>query len=204
MVSHLTASFNCWAPAECFPSIGIRTSPCRSLARRKGVKQEDGYCFCRAWFCSLLGVMRVSLTRTFRNPGGFAAIICFIGGPLRMLYAARLRGGGAESGENVWAAADSAQSRSLDHPATSGAATASSPSPSELAVATEHRRVGRPTQRYRKHHAITGERRSRPIDKLSLAERLRERIRLQGPITFHDWMKRLSTTRLGVITSDRI
>ncbi len=68
-----------------------RTSdePVPVSARRKGVKQGGMLLLSGAVIVPLLGVMA-----SFSNSGfleiltAFAAIICFIGGPLRMLYAA--------------------------------------------------------------------------------------------------------------------
>jgi hypothetical protein len=68
-----------------------RTSdePVTISARRKGVKQGGMLLLSGAVIVPLLGVMA-----SFSNSGfleiltAFAAIICFIGGPLRMLYAA--------------------------------------------------------------------------------------------------------------------
>jgi hypothetical protein len=68
-----------------------RTSdePVPVSARRKGVKQGGMLLLSGAVIVPLLGVMA-----SFANSGfleiltAFAAIICFIGGPLRMLYAA--------------------------------------------------------------------------------------------------------------------
>ena len=58
-------------------------------ARRKGVKQGGMLLLSGAVIVPLIGVMASFGNSTFLEVlAAFAAIICFIGGPLRMLYAA--------------------------------------------------------------------------------------------------------------------
>jgi hypothetical protein len=63
--------------------------PVKISARRKGVKQGGMLLLAGAVIVPILGVMTSFSNSTFLEIlTAFAAIICFVGGPLRMLYAA--------------------------------------------------------------------------------------------------------------------
>ena len=63
--------------------------PVKISARRKGVKQGGMLLLAGAVLVPLFGVMTSFSNSTFLEIlTAFAAIICFVGGPLRMLYAA--------------------------------------------------------------------------------------------------------------------
>ena len=73
--------------------------PVPASARRKGVKQDGVLLLSRAVLVPLLGVMTgFGDSRFLEILLAFAAIICFIGGPLRMLYAAVFEEGAPSPG----------------------------------------------------------------------------------------------------------
>ncbi len=172
------------------PVYRLPDEPVPVSARRKGVKQGGVLLLSGAVIVPLLGVLA-----SFGNSGflevltAFAAIICFIGGPLRMLYAGIFEEGAPRPVMAYPAHRPMPRSHSFHHlrhnmrchcppracPAVGGRGrTRPSWQPRPALPRT-------PRDYWRKKIAAS--------NSLSLAQRLKEQIRREGPITFHDWMK---------------
>ena len=163
-----------------WPVVAFRRSPC-----------SDSGDVCE--FCATLTFLEIL--------AALAAIICFIGGPLRMLYAALFEEGAPRPFQPYGPPVHlHAPMHAPQQFATTRAAPALPPPPARPQGSLAPGQTP-PSWQIRpaslKTRPACWKKKIAPIDScsgnlclpVSLAERLREQIRREGPITFHDWMK---------------
>ena len=155
------------------PAYRTSDEPVPISPRRKGVKQGATLL--------LLGVVLVPILGMFASfaqgstfleiLAGLAAIICFIGGPLRMLYAGLFEEGAPKPVPTLWTTDSDARAATVyAAPSSACVAATAGTFAGRLASTAKHSRTGKSPQRHRKHNPLAGKRRThRSIGKALLA-----------------------------------